>query len=217
MAKVVGPLHSSEARGSVGSLTYNTWRGISIVKARVGPTIQYSDAQVAVRDKAAAATTSWQGLTDAQRDAWHDYALAHLDVDWTGNPQRLTGYNWYVRANVRAQLVDADIRESPPEYIITRRIYNTFATPIGPGLAIYWSHTPLSPPPELRIDIYGAGPHSPGRKPTIKQCRRIAWDTCASGVYLWEPLDPGLYTIFIRLIHTHGVVAGWHRITGTKT
>lgn len=217
MAKVVGPLHSSEARGSVGSLCYVTWRGISVVKTRSGPTTQYSDAQVAIRTKAALATASWQSLTDAQRDAWHDYALNHLDIDWTGNPQRLTAYNWYVRANVRAQLCGAAIRTDPPTHNLDQGLTDFHIDDANGGFFIYWGVDPWPPAAGLRVEFYFTGPHSPARHPTLKQCIRLASELADSLYYSWTPIDPGFYTVFGRFIHPQGVVAAWHRTTGTAT
>lgn len=215
MAKVVGPLHSSEARGSVGSLCYVTWRGIHVVKARAGPTIQYSAAQVALRAKAALATASWQALTDAQRDLWYTYANAHVDVDWTGNPQRLTGYNWYIRANVRAQLLGAPIRTSPPTVVVDDLLTDLVASAGGGGLIITWNYDPWPPQAGLYLEIYGVGPHSPGRHPTIKQCHRAGHDIAEGLFWTWTPLDAGLHTIFVRSTHIQGVTTVWQKTTGT--
>ncbi len=215
MAKVVGPLHSSEARGSVGSLTYNTWRGISIVKARVGPAKQYEAAQVAIRTKAALATASWQGLTNAQRDAWYDYANAHVDVDWTGNPQRITAYNWYIRANVRAQLLMEPIREEPPTAVVDDGLTDLITIPGPAYIIITWNYHPSPPQDFLYVEIYGTGPHSPGRHPTIKQCHRVKHAFADALSTAWSELDPGLYTIFIRSIHAQGVTSPWAKTTGT--
>lgn len=215
MAKVVGPLHSSEARGSVGALTYNTWRGISIVKARSGPTTQYSDAQVALRALAALATTSWQGLTDAERHLWHLYAADHTDLDWTGNPQRLSGYNWYIRANVRAQVLGKPIREAPPTVILDRYIRSISTVPQPLSIVVLWDIEAWPIGGDLHVEIYGTGPHSAGRHPTIKQCVRVGSRLSYQEQFIWSGLDPGLHTVFIRPVHAHGITAGWARTTGT--
>jgi len=210
MAKVVGPLHSSEARGSVGSLTYNTWRGISIVKARAGPTTQYSDAQVALRALAALATTSWQSITDAQRNAWHDYANTHTDIDWTGNPQRLSGYNWYIRINVRRQLLGQAIGTSPPTIVYDSYVSLLTAVDIPPGLSISFSTMPGFPAFTEYVELYGHGPHSPGRNIPIQTCSRIIAMPLGIGPYTWIlGANYGWYTIFARPMHIQGVVAGW--------
>jgi len=217
LAKVVGPLHSSEARGSVGSLTYNTWRGISIVKARTGPLKQYEAAQVDVRTKAAAATASWQSLTDAQRAPWYDYANAHTDIDWTGNPARLTAYNWYIRINVRRQLLGIAIRTSPPDVAPDARMLTLTATGEPTRAHIQWTMTPWAPLADLFVEIYGAGPYSAARHPTIKQAKRLHHAPSFITSWYWSGLTPGHYTVFARPIHVHGITCGWHRTTTAVT
>jgi len=212
MAKVVGPLHSSEARGSVGSLTYNTWRGISIVKARAGPTTQYSDDQVALRALTALATASWQSITDAQRDAWRQYASEHLDSDWTGNPKRLTGYNWYVRINVRRQLISLAIEVLPPTEPVTYSITGLrYTNPID-DLHIRWDVLPWEPQGEQYIEFYIVGPHSPGRHPNIQQADRKGHATELTGSYYYHFPPTGTYTLFARPLSNQGLVGGFQRL-----
>jgi len=211
MAKVVGPLHSSEARGSVGSLTYNTWRGISIVKARAGPTTQDSAAQVAIRAKTAIATAAWQALTDAQRDAWRDYAASHTDIDWTGNPQRITGYNWYVRIQVRRQILGYVPSPSLPRYPVVYSLTNFAVAQNGADLRATWTPLPWIPLFSSMIEFYIAGPFSAGRHPNIQQADRKAHALEMVGNYSWTPPAVGWYTVFPRPLSMEGLVGTFLR------
>ena len=209
MAKVIGPLHSSEARGSVSSLTYNTWRGISTVKTRTGPTTQYSDAQVDVRNKARLATMLWQTRSDAERDAWNDYAANHVDIDWTGNPQRLSGYNWFVRINVRTQLCGFGFRATPPDVLLNTSLLTVASAGSPNWIDITWTIPDWNPPADLHVEIYGTHAHSVGSNPSIKMAHRITNVIHIDHYYAWTPLDPGWYTMWLRPIHKQGVTAGW--------
>jgi len=216
MAKVVGPLHSSEARGSVGALTYNTWRGISTVKARTGPTTQYSSDQVALRAKTALATAAWQALTDSQRAAWHNYAVQHVDVDWTGNPQRLSGYNWFIRINVRRQIIATGIENDPPD------------TPFSyafEGFSVYWDNpfirTLWTPQYDFldtscQVEVYVAGPHSPGRHPNLPESDRHGNVSEFMGFYTFTPAPASTYTCFARAMFEDGQVCGFRRGTAAS-
>ena len=217
MAKVSGPCHSSEARGLVGSLVYNTWRGVNYVKGSATPEIEYSEAHVALRDLTALVTASWQGLTDVQRAAWGDYADDHRERSCLGELIRLTGYNWYVRINVRRLLVDEGIEEAPPTLVLMHRI-SGLTIYVGAGhLHPRWTHVVACTPATLYYEFWRCGPHSAGMMPTVRQCRRVGFTTYASGEFFDASDGPGLYTYFVRPEHSTGLVAGWDTAKGTAT
>lgn len=74
MAKMLSQV-ATVIRGSVGGITYtaNQFQPI-IQRSRVSPTNPSTQAQTAVRSAFSTAETAWEGLTDAQRGAWEDYA-----------------------------------------------------------------------------------------------------------------------------------------------
>jgi len=217
MAKVVGPLHSSEARGSVSSLTYNTWRGISTVKARAGPTTQYSADQVALRAKTALATAAWKAMTDAERSLWNHYADTHPDVDWTGNPQRLSGYNWFVRINVRRQLLGLAISDPCPTAIVDYSIKTLTVTGSAVFTLVNWDIQNWPPVWETAIEVYLVGPHSPGRHPNLPESDRKGYSLEAEGAYSTGSDGLGWYTAFARPVHPEGVVGVFARAIGEAT
>jgi len=205
MAKVVGPLHSSEARGSVGSLTYNTWRGISTVKARTGPATQYTADQIALRALTANCTASWQSISDTSRSAWRDYATKHTDPHWTGNPQRITAYNWYVRINVRRQLLGQSIDTTPPSETCLVAPTNFRAVYDELAIIINWYPTASAPPATYFMELWLSGPHSPGLTPTIKQAKRLIATPYKNGSYIFTAGSTGTWTFFGRPIRINGV------------
>lgn len=113
-AKVINPLLSVEARGRMAGLVYNTWHGISYVKAHSGPNQPNSAAQLAARARLVTIGAEWRDLTQAQRDAWGVYADSHPETDWTGNPLRLTGQNWYMRCSIQLNRVGQTSVATPP-------------------------------------------------------------------------------------------------------
>lgn len=114
MAKVINPLLSIEARGRMAGLVYNTWHGISYVKAHSGPNQPNSAAQLAARARLTTITAEWRQLSQANRDAWSVYADSHPEQDWTGNPLRLTGQNWYVRCSIQLHRMGESSVATPP-------------------------------------------------------------------------------------------------------
>lgn len=217
MAKVVGPLHSSEARGSVGDLTYGTWRGISVVKTRKGPTKQYEDDQVAVRNKATVATAAWQAMTDAQHKLWNDYADGHPDVDWTGNDKRLTGYNWYVRINVRRQLIGLGTTTTLPVDPVTYQFDGLNMTGAAIDLTFWWTSTYWAPLGQQYIEFYIAGPHSNGRYPNLPEADRKGHIAEIAEGWSWAHGGVGWYTAFVRPLSMEGLVGGFLRLRAEVT
>lgn len=219
MAKVTQPLGSSEARGSLGGYVYNTWRGISTVRTRVTPKTEYSSAQTTLRALTAACTTAWKALTNAQRHAWEEWADEHLDLDWTGNPKRLSGYNWFVRLNVRAQLCGNTIQSLLPtktvSYILQITAYNASST----QLRLYWNYD--TPPDHsiMNVELYIAGPYSAARNPTIADAKRYDRTNIANGHIFATVSTVGWYHMFFRVMLNNGVCSGWDRrpvqFTGT--
>jgi hypothetical protein len=217
MAKVTGPLHSSEARGSLGTLTYNTWRGIATVKIRKGPAKEFTDDQKAVRALTKLCTISWKAITDAQRAAWNNYATTHQDCDWQGNPIRLTGYNWYVRINVRRQLVGGAISVTPPTLELAHCIKNLSAHKTFIAIVINWDDQGAYSPATLYYEFYIVGPHSAGASPSVKMADRKSYEDYSVLGKAYIPPSVGLYTIYARPIHSQGVVGGWAKTSFLMT
>lgn len=213
MAKVIGPLHSSEARGRVGSLVYNTWRGINYVKAFADPVTQFSDAQIALRLLTAAATAAWQALTDAQRAAWYVYANQHPTTSCLASRTRITAYNWYIRINVRRQLLGGAILSTPPAFELVHRITNLNYDTNPALIYIQWNFPAAYSPATLYYEIYRTPAHSPGAYPTLKKATRRGFATYISQFFEDTIPAAGTYTYFVRPIHSTGVVSTWWKIT----
>lgn len=211
MAVVTGPLHSSEARGSVGSLQYNSWRGRATVRTRSGPAIadQYTDARNTIRGYAAAATLIWQSMSDTARSAWNEYARSHIDPDWTGSGKRLTGYNWFIRINVRKQIGGYSIQSFPPTTTVTIVLTQLQIHFDGPLCFITWEAQGIWEEWNTDIEIWVTKAHSAGANPTVKQAHRIT-AVLLESYQCYVDTTPGeWFTVFIRPRNVEGVVGGW--------
>ena len=212
MAKVTGPLNSSAARGRVGNLVYNTWRGIHTVKTSATPTTQYSNDQIALRTLTAAATLAWQAASDAQRVKWNVYAADHPDSDWTGNAKRLSGYNWFVRLNVRAQLVGQSIQNEPPPPTILAILEDFHLEWADTDIiACRWTPVPWPPWVYTWVEFYFVDAHSAGRTPNLPEADRKGYEGADYGIWLRHTMPPGNYTAFARIIVRRGLVGPWSR------
>jgi len=116
MAVVKDPLHSTDARGSVGGLTYSNVRGGNIVKRKSGPSVGYLPTQTRVRSLMSYLSRQWGELSDAQRASWQSWANDHPGIDKFGDPFIMSGSNAYTKLNFVAAFIDdnAAVQDLPP-------------------------------------------------------------------------------------------------------
>jgi len=204
MAKVDGPLHSSEARGRMGSLVYNTWRGICYVKSHRDPDTQFTNPQIYIRGLTALCTARWQTLSALQHAAWQQYANDHLETSCTGQLTRLTGYNWFVRANVRRLLLGLAIQDTPPTHQVAHVVVPIVATPAGNVIELSWDATAPYTPADLWYEFWLTGPHSPGAYPTIRNAYRYGACLYDDAFYELFNLPSGWFSLWVKPIHSQG-------------
>lgn len=206
MAKVTGPLHSSEARGRMGGLVYNTYRGTSTVKASCSPAQPRSTKQLRIRALGMSLSRGWQSLTAVQRTGWNSYAAAHTEVDGMGNPKRMTGANWYIRLNSR--LLQLGLTTSPTApTVVAPSTPATFSAATGSGSCVC-TFTSISA--SDRLWIHDDGPHSVGRhaqlpRATFATAALGTTGTCNSGT-----LAVGNHDLFARVVSAStGLSSQW--------
>lgn len=209
MPKVKNPLMSMEARGGIGGLVYNTWRGINTVKTNTSPTGQGTAKRLAAQALLAYVSQLWRALTDAQRAAWNQYAIDHPVSDWTGSPKRLTGMNWFVDCCIANRRAGVAVVTAPP-------VLPQPAAPVGLALSklttdlkVTWT-TPSSA--AIFVDLWLAGPLSAGRSPKIEQAKALS--VMASNIVkpatLLAGAAIGRYTCFARTLDgVEGLQSTW--------
>lgn len=165
MAKVIGPLHSTEARGRVDSLVYNTWRGIRYVRAYVAPQFGTPDPRAAQKARVGIATLAWPNLTPAQRLSWGHYADQHPRIDWTGIPIRITGFDAYVSLSVRVQRLAATPLATPPSTPLPYPISTLTLSQVANAIRCAWTYPTQPTPHTYYLQLRQGGPYSAGRQP----------------------------------------------------
>lgn len=213
MAKVLNPLNSSEARGRVGGLVYNTWRGIRTVKTHTDPGHQDDPLRHAHFEKIRDAGKRWATIGDDLRASWNHFANAHPQIDWTGRPVRLAGFHWYVRIQVTLQDIQQAYNDTPPTEPCTCTPLALAIESIYPSLYLSWTIDPLVPVNTYDVQCFLTRPHSAGRHPTLHDAYLYDYTFYETG-YAWVgPLPLGIYTVFARPIHWNGMIGNWARIT----
>ena len=209
MAIVTQPLGSAEARGSVGGLTYSTWRGKHIVKARQPDRPDATGEALAMLQLAWDADASWIALTQPERDRWNAWAAQQREPHWTGQDKRLTGHNWYVRIYVRQSLIggfpDSAIPTTPVTYdmidlVLSWTVLNlwlNYTVEFFPGWGGHY------------VQVYCTGPLSAGINATIHMATIAAVAGYGAMPMPLGMVGSGTYTAFVRLINTQGLANSW--------
>lgn len=198
MAKVIGPLHSAEARGRMSGLIFNTWRGIATVKAFCSPAQPRTKMQLLTRAWTTQIVRAWASLTQDNRDHWNAYAVTHPESDWTGNPKRLTGLNWFVRCNARIFRLGGPQIDDPPAVAAPDPVAG-FAAANGVLESILtWTFPDGA---ANRFWVYAFGPHSQGLDCKIERAAIMLAGTASMGTITATNLSPGRYTFWIVVVN----------------
>lgn len=215
MAKLIGPLHSTEARGSIGALIYNTWRGLRTVKRFTSPSQPRTARQLSIRSLMVTCVRAWALLEVAERAAWNLWAANHPQVDWTGVAKRLTGANCYAGLSVRLLDMGKAVKDTPPAVGAPGGIEDIVATPGSGQVSIAFTahggtnHT---------IDAWLTGVMSPGAIGKIEQARHKVYAPAETTPLVITTLAPGYYTAFLRCVsEDDGQVSAWEAVTFTVT
>jgi hypothetical protein len=205
MAKVTAPLHSSEARGRMGGLVYNTFRGMATVKAKHAPAQPRSPLQLAVRARAVDLARAW--ADNAYQANWNAYAAAHPYLDGMGLTIRATGLNWYIALNSRLLALGVAAVETPPADPAPGAVDGFVPTGGAGEIVCVWTDPTDA---DHKIEFWMDGPHTAGRQGSLPKAHLAEQRPAAAATYTFTGLLPGTYTLWVRaLTSADGQVGPW--------
>lgn len=209
MPKVKNPLLSLEARGGIGGLVYNTWRGINTVKTNTSPTGQGTPKRLAAQGLMSTISKLWSAISDANRLAWNQYAVDHPVPDWTGSPKRLTGMNWFMSCLTQIRRVAGSDIDVPPAIAAPNAIVGLALSNATGDLKVAFTSPTGS---DTFLDVWVAGPLSKGRNAKLEQAKPTILVEATSGAAqaLITAAADGRYTAFARIIDSAtGLTSTW--------
>jgi hypothetical protein len=210
MAKVNSPLFSNEARGKVGGIVYNTWRGINYVRTCVTPDKQGTVPQLAIQAIFESCRLRWYTLTDAQRALWTDYANSHTRSDWASNTVRMSGFNAFRQCNFRLQHAGGAWLDDPPidpNFVIIDTLQ---AVQDGADLDVSWTLLPAIEVDTHWTNLWLSFPMSAGRSPKIEDCHHVVYADATDLAASIAHAGAGRYGLFARTVHkTSGLISPW--------
>lgn len=107
-------------------------------RTRAVPTQPRTAAQVAQRSRLAVLSAGWAALSEAQRNAWDAYALAHPRTDSLGQSVTITGHQAYIGVNTLNLLAGAVVQSAVPTgaAVATPEVTVTVGTAAGLSVTI---------------------------------------------------------------------------------
>jgi len=215
MAKVLSPLFSEQAKGSVGGLTFSRGPAGDIVKKKGGPVKRSEPYKQSNRARIGYLARKWGALDQSARDSWKAWAEEHPEPDGFGGTFIMSGINAFVKLNFNAMRLGApsDLMLVPPEDECPASLDTlTVATgSVAPGdIDLTWTHNGTGEADDYN-EIQIAGPFiSPGRKEVynrFKYVQQVAGNILLDTI---EGLDVGMwYWVRVRYVDEFGQVTAW--------
>lgn len=215
MALVKNPLYSSDARGSVGGITFSRSFAGNVAKIKARPPRRARRTQPLNRSILSFLARAWGGLTDVQRDSWEQWALNHPEQDKFGGTFIMSGICAYEKLNHHALRLGGvgsnnslPPTDPPAAEIATFTVSTGITNPGDIDIALTVNGTGDS---SDFIEIQIAGPfQSKGRQEVFNQFRYVndvAGDQVADTI---DSLDEGFwYWLRGRYVSAEGQITPW--------
>ena len=113
MARVTYGSGVTELAGSIGGVTYQKNASGNIAKLRSNPTVNPTILQSAQQQKVAYLVAYWPTLSQANKDLWDAFAIAHDHTTPWGEIKTLSGYQWFMSCNLYRLYSSATAMDSP--------------------------------------------------------------------------------------------------------
>jgi hypothetical protein len=139
MAKILFGNIVADTRGSIGGVTYARNSSGAYARQKVSPVQPETPIQVATRAQFEDLSKQWPQLTNAQREAWRDFAAHNPVIDRFGLPVTLNGNAMFVRLNRELRAVDPVVPFilTPPSTLIVGELLLTSLTLTAGGPFTY--------------------------------------------------------------------------------
>jgi hypothetical protein len=110
MARVVGPLMSIDASGSIAhTMVFSKWKGRNYVRERIIPFNPKKEKQVNVRTALTLLVNYWKTQTAPQKLAWDNYAKG----------LELSGFNLFTSRGMKAYVLQLTTTVTPESVTVT--------------------------------------------------------------------------------------------------
>lgn len=201
MAKFTPGAIISEIRGTIASTTFSKNASGAIIRNRVTPINRNTTAQSNQRQIFANISSSWRGLTQAQRDSWIEATPDFPYQDSLGQTKFLTGAQLFQKLNLNIiQLGGTMIEEAPAQTSFPDFAVGTVA---GTTTTLTAAFTPDPIPAGFSAFFYATRPLSAGKQFVSKSDFKLVQIEDAAAI---SPAD--LFTSYESKVASLGDASG---------
>jgi len=215
MARIQLATPVSEISGSIGGVTFQRNRsGIIARKRPFGrkfPTPNRSTQE----NSFAGLQARWNGLSNAEKITWNDFADLHDRDDYYGNPHTITGCNWHNSINFNREQLGLLLYDDAPAYITPSAVlnYNVLISAAGINLSFFQvpantfdtyklfatlPTTRFSPSIQSELRFIGLVPADVAQVYSITSLWEAYFGLDVSTLYTDAPFDIGVMLVPIR-------------------
>lgn len=116
MARVTYGESITEYAGSIGGVTFLRNASGPIAKLRSRPPVNPSPSQSTYQTNMAICVAFWPTLSQANKDLWDAFAVAHDHTTPWGDTKTLSGYQWFLVCNLTRLIIFSTLISSPPAW-----------------------------------------------------------------------------------------------------
>jgi len=207
MSKLTEPLYSQEAHGRVGGVIYRTHRGAAT--ASVMPSVHSRHSALVSRTltKMAPARRRWRLMNKADRSVWNRQVKNYKHRYQYGIDPKWSGFNWWIHCALIASYVGVVHLGKPPSEPLASHLLTLNPIQAGAAIAVQYTHF-LGPTIWSHwIEVRIMGPHSPGRQPRLKDCKRAGSWLLGFAPFILVNEIPGVYTLYARTVDSQGLTS----------
>jgi hypothetical protein len=214
MAKVLNPLMSQEAKGSLGAMTFSMWHGMPTVRGKATPARRMRPVQTLNRARLGFLARQWGTLTEINRGLWRVWASNHPQSDGFGGTFLMTGEQAFIMMNqvaVRAFSLASGLLVPPLAGVVSGVATLTLTQgAVAAGFVVSWTALAGNIVGD-KFEIGIAGPFQSPGKIAVEGKFRLYNST--TGIVLTTPVTgqqaSAWYFARVRYTDSTGQVSAW--------
>lgn len=170
MAIVKAPALSLDASGNLGGICYSKWRGMHVARDTWTGTVPNTPKQQTIQGYMTTVSQAWSGtLSEGKRRQWCEVAKNLVRVSRGMVKYVPSGYQYFMEVNMVRKRIGLAILQTPPSGIPeggigeVELVFDGIMSEVDIELTEVFNQ----PAPDMRVDVWKAGPYTNGGRHAI--------------------------------------------------